>query len=292
MSIINLTPDSFSDGGVNPVTTESDISSFPSSSSSSTKTALTDLITSHLEAGATILDIGGQSTRPHAPIITAAEELQRILPSIKHISTSILPSSPNPHAAISIDTFRSSVASAAIAAGAHIVNDVTAGHYDPEMLPTVAKLGCSIILMHMRGSDPSTMNNKANTSYPGGLIPTIARELLSRIHAAEAAGIPRWRILLDPGIGFSKTLSQNLEIIRSFSTLRATPELRGFGWVVGASRKGFIGTITGVKVARERSWGTAAVVAAGVQAGVDVCRVHDVAEMGRVVRMGEAIWRV
>jgi len=282
MSIINLTPDSFSDGGVNPITPSSD-------SNSTTTTAFTNLMSYHLKAGATILDIGGQSTRPNAPMITAAEETNRILPSIRSISS--LLSSLNSSASISIDTFRADVAHSTISAGAHIINDVSGGLLDKNMLPTVAELGCTIILMHMRG-DPSTMNSRENTSYPHGLIPTIASELLARVRAAEEAGIRRWRIILDPGIGFSKTQAQNLEILRRFEELRDWPGLRGIPWLVGASRKGFIGKITGVKEPKERSWGTAAVVAGCVRSGVDVVRVHDVEEMGRVVRMADALWRV
>jgi len=281
MSIINLTPDSFSDGGVNPVASDTDSTA-----------AFTDLITQHLTSGATILDIGGQSTRPKAPMITPTEEISRITPSIRTISALLASlTCPNPHASISIDTFRASVARSAIAAGAHIINDVSGGLLDADMLPTAAKLGCTTILMHMRG-DPSTMNSKANTSYPHGLIPTIATELLARVRAAEQAGIRRWRIILDPGVGFSKTQAQNLELLRRFDELRAWDGLRGIPWLVGASRKGFIGKITGVKEPRERSWGTAAVVAGGVRSGVDVVRVHDVEEMGKVVGMADAIWRV
>lgn len=136
------------------------------------------------------------------------------------------------------------------------------------------------------------MNSAENCTYPHGVIAGVASDLLSRVAAAEAAGIRRHRIILDPGIGFSKTQAQNLEILRRFRELREWPGLRGLPWLVGASRKGFVGRITGVKVARERGWGTAAVVAACVQEGVDVVRVHDVREMRDVVRMSEAIWRV
>lgn len=276
MSITNLTPDSFSDGTPTPLT--------PSE--------LTTLIHSRLTSGATILDIGGQSTRPNAPYLTAAEELTRILPSVKLISSFLnSAANPTPEACISIDTFHSSVARACIEAGAHIVNDVSGGLLDENMLPTVAELGCTVVLMHMRGT-PSTMNSAENCTYPHGVIAGVAQELLARVAAAEAAGIRRHRIILDPGIGFSKTQAQNLELLRQFKELREWPGLRGLPWLVGASRKGFIGRITGVKVARERGWGTAAVAASCVREGVDVVRVHDVREMGQVVRMSEAIYRV
>lgn len=271
MSILNVTPDSFSDGGVNVPTDEA---------------TLRSTIQSHIRAGATIIDIGGQSSRPNAPDVSAEEEIERVLPTIKIIKS--LPEAS--HIAISIDTYRAAVAEAAVQAGAHIVNDISAGLLDPEMLPTVARLGCTVCLMHMRGT-PATMANKENCTYPDGLIPTVAHELLDRIQAAEAAGIRRWRIMLDPGIGFAKTQEQNLELLRRQGELRDWPGLQGLPWLLGSSRKGFIGKITGVKEARERTWGTAATVTAAVQGGADVVRVHDVDEMTKVVKMSDAIWR-
>jgi 2-amino-4-hydroxy-6-hydroxymethyldihydropteridine diphosphokinase/dihydropteroate synthase len=270
MSILNLTPDSFSDGGQN----------FNISADELAKT-----VKSHITSGATILDLGGQSTRPNAPQIHPSEELSRVLPAIKLIRSL----SEAQSVAISIDTYRADVAEAAIKAGAHIVNDVSAGLMDENMLPTVAKLGCTICLMHMRGT-PSTMKTLAH--YPSGVIPTVGQELLSRVRAAEAAGIRRWRIILDPGIGFAKAQQHNLEILRRLDELRRYPGLEGFPWLVGTSRKAFVGRITGVGEARERVWGTAAAVAAAVQGGADVVRVHDVGEMGQVVKMADAVWRV
>ena len=272
MAILNLTPDSFSDGGLHSTTDPS---------------PLLPTIKEYLAAPnpITILDIGGQSTRPHAPQISPDEELSRVLPTIK-----LLRSDPSfSSLAISVDTYRASVAAAAIAAGANIINDVSAGQMDPEMLPTIAKFGCTCILMHMRGT-PETMNTL--TSYPNGIITGVGSELLARVREAEEAGIRRWRIILDPGIGFAKTQAQNLELLRRFSELRDFEGLRGFPWVVGASRKSFIGRITGVEDAKERKWGTAAAITAAVQGGADVVRVHDVGEMGQVVKMADAIWRV
>ena len=272
MAILNLTPDSFSDGGLH---------------STSDPQPLLDTLHSYTtqKHPVTILDIGGQSTRPHASPISPEEELSRVLPTIKAIR-----SDPSFNStAISIDTYCASVAAEAIAAGADIINDVSAGQLDPDMLPTIAKLGCTCILMHMRGT-PETMNTL--TSYPDGIIHGVATELLSRVRAAEKAGVRRWRIMLDPGIGFAKTQSQNLELLRRFSELRDFEGLKGFPWVVGASRKGFIGKVTGVEEAKERKWGTATTVAAAIQGGADVVRVHDVREMGEVVAMADAIWRV
>ncbi|CAD0098068.1 unnamed protein product [Aureobasidium mustum] len=250
MSILNTTPDSFSDGGLNSPTDE---------------TALRETIRSQIRAGATIIDIGGQSSRPNAPDVTAEEEIQRVLPAIKVIRS--LPEASD--VCISIDTYRATVAETAIKAGAHIINDISGGLLDADMLPTVGRLGCTVCLMHMRGT-PATMTSAENCSYPNGLIPTIAKELLDRVKAAEEAGIRRWRIVLDPGIGFAKTTEQNLEILRRMGELRSWPGLVGFPWLLGSSRKGFVGKITGVKDAKERTWGTAATVAAAVQGGADV----------------------
>ncbi|KAK3072198.1 trifunctional dihydropteroate synthetase [Teratosphaeriaceae sp. CCFEE 6253] len=272
MSILNVTPDSFSDGGVN---------------SPYDPNALKATVSAHVAAGATILDIGGQSSRLNAPDITAEEEISRVLPAIQVVKS--MPEAK--HVAISIDTYRASVAAAAVEAGAHIVNDISAGLLDPQMLPTVARLGCTYVMMHMRGT-PATMQDADNTSYPDGLIPTIASELSARLDAAQQAGIRRWRIILDPGIGFAKTVDQNLEILRRLPALVDAPGLRNLPWLVGSSRKGFIGKITGVKEAKERTWGTAATVTAAVQGGADVVRVHDVREMAQVVKMADAIYRV
>jgi 2-amino-4-hydroxy-6-hydroxymethyldihydropteridine diphosphokinase/dihydropteroate synthase len=270
MSILNLTPDSFSDGGKH----------FNISAST-----LTETIKSHISAGATILDLGGQSTRPGAPQVSASEELSRVLPAIEAIRA--LPEAKK--VAISVDTYRADVAEKAIKAGAHIVNDVSAGLMDDSMLPTVASLGCTVCLMHMRGT-PETMNKLAQ--YPDGVVETVGRELLDRVHAAQAAGIRRWRLILDPGIGFAKTQEQNLELLRRLSELRRYPGLQGFPWLVGTSRKAFVGRITGVIEASERRWGTAAAVTAAIQGGADIVRVHDVEEMGQVAKMADALWRV
>ena len=272
MAILNLTPDSFSDGGLHSTTDPK---------------PLLDTLRPYTtqQHPVTILDIGGQSTRPHAPQTSPDEELSRILPTIKAIR-----SDPSFQAiAISVDTYRASVAAEAIKSGANIINDVSAGQLDPEMLPTIAKFGCTCILMHMRGT-PETMNTL--TSYPDGVINGVGSELLQRVGEAEKAGIRRWRIMLDPGIGFAKTQAQNLELLRRFSELRDFEGLKGFPWVVGASRKGFIGKITGVGDAKERKWGTATTVAAAVQGGADMVRVHDAREMGEVVAMADATWRV
>ncbi|EKG17167.1 Pterin-binding protein [Macrophomina phaseolina MS6] len=276
MSILNLTPDSFSDGGLNLA---------PVPNSPAHLSALRQTILSHIAAGATIIDIGGQSTRPNAPQVSGAEELARILPTIQLIRS--LPEAAA--VAISVDTYRASVAAAAVKAGAHIINDVSAGLLDAELLPTVAGLGCTVCLMHMRG-DPDTMTKL--THYPRGVLPGIVDELGARVRAAEEAGIRRWRIILDPGVGFAKDQSQNLEVLRRLGELREAPEFKGLPWLVGSSRKGFVGMITDVKEPRERVMGTAVTVAAAVQGGADVVRVHDVRQMVETVKMADAIWRV
>ena len=270
MAILNLTPDSFSDGNVHSVTDFQ---------------TLEHTVLSFIESGATIIDIGGQSTRPHATLVSSEEEARRILPAIQCIRA--MPEARK--VAISVDTFYANVAEEAVAAGADIINDVTGGTFDPQMLRTVARLKKTIILMHMRGT-PETMNQL--TQYPDGLLETVGRELADRVEAAKAAGIHPWHIILDPGIGFAKTDVQNLELLSRLDSLRLSDRLRGYPWLVGPSRKGFIGRITGVKQASQRGWGTAAAVTASISGGADIVRVHDVAEIGPVVKMADAIYRV
>lgn len=266
MAILNLTPDSFSDGGKHA---SPDLSS-----------TILDMVRN----GAGIIDIGGQSTAPGRPEVTAEEEASRVLPAVELIRS--IPQCSD--VAISVDTYRASVAQQAVSQGAHIINDVSAGTLDPDMLPVVAKIGATICLMHMRGN-PRTMNGL--TSYPDGLLPTVAAELSERVKAAEAAGIRRWRIMLDPGLGFAKTKEQNLELLSRLGDLRSWPGLEGFAWLVGSSRKSFIGKVTGEDNPEARTWGTAATVTAAIQGGADVIRVHDVKEMSTVAAMSDAIWR-
>lgn len=296
MAILNMTPDSFSDGGIHA---QSD---------------LPDTIRNFVSQGATMIDVGGQSTAPNRPEVSADEELGRVIPAIQLIRS--LPESKD--VLISVDTYRASVAEAAVAAGADIINDVSAGAIDPDMLSTMARLGKTVCLMHMRGT-PATMSSLnqygptassfSTTSSSSSdetddtsssdsqqqqqqIIPAIATELLERVRAAEAAGVRRWRIILDPGLGFAKVgAQQNLAVLRHLRALREWPGLEGLPWLVGSSRKSFIGQVTGVVRPAERIWGTAATVAAAVEGGADVVRVHDVKEMGQVVRMSDAIWR-
>lgn len=275
MSILNVTPDSFSDGGrCHELSAES----------------LEATIQSHIDNGASMIDIGGQSSRPGAAVVSEQVEIDRIMPAIE-AAIRVRSRLDRQDIAVSIDTYRASVARAALRAGADMINDISAGRLDPGMLATVADFNKPIVLMHMRG-DPANMSEPPHTVYTGDLMHTIARELLERVEAAEAAGIRRWQIMLDPGIGFAKTQAQNLEILRRFSELRAAPGLQNLPWMVGASRKKFLGAITGVKTAADRDWPTAATVAAAVQGGADVVRVHAVREMAMVKDVSQAIWRV
>ncbi|KAI1498730.1 Dihydropteroate synthase-like protein [Biscogniauxia marginata] len=266
MAILNITPDSFSDGGMH------------------TPDSLRDTVLSFVKGGATMIDIGGQSTAPGTVEASADEEIARVIPAIELIRS--LPETRG--VAISVDTYRASVAEVAVRAGADIINDVSAGLLDPAMLPAMARLGKTVCLMHMRGT-PATMS-KLN-AYPGGIVPEVAAELLERVAAAERAGVRRWRVVLDPGLGFAKVGGQNLAVLRHFDELRRWPGLEGLPWLLGSSRKSFIGKITGVPKPMDRVFGTAATVAAAVQGGADIVRVHDVIEMGQVVKMADAIWR-
>ncbi len=262
MGVLNITPDSFSDGG--------QFNSLESALNQARKM---------VASGADILDIGGQSTRPNAEDVTLAEELDRVIPVIqalrRHSEFSRVP--------ISIDTTRATVANAAIVAGADLINDVSSGTFDAEMFPTVAKLGVPIALMHLRGT-PQTMQTL--TDYQD-LIGEIVEFLELRIRDAIAAGIDRHQIIIDPGIGFAKKQAQNLEILRQL------PAFQGLGCpiLVGVSRKSFIGHIISQPDPQKRGWGTAAACVSAIVGGTDILRVHDVAEMHDVCRVADAVWR-
>jgi dihydropteroate synthase len=259
MGVLNVTPDSFSDGG-----------------DFNTPDAALAQARSLVEAGADILDVGGQSTRPGAVEVSLEEELNRVLPVVQAIRQAL--SVP-----VSVDTTRAAVARAAVAAGADMINDISGAIFDPDMLPTVAQLGVPIVLMHMRGT-PQTMQQM--TDY-GDLIGEIGEFLQQRVEAAIASGIDPSRIIIDPGIGFAKTWDQNLEI------LRRLPEFQALGCpiLVGVSRKSFIGRILDQTDPKARVWGTAAACAAACAGFADILRVHDVREMRDVCRVADAIWR-
>ncbi|MGM3306034.1 dihydropteroate synthase [Anabaena sp. WFMT] len=259
MGILNVTPDSFSDGGL-----------FNTAS-----TALTQA-QAMVAAGADMIDIGGQSTRPGAKQITLTEELDRVLSVLQVIRPEI--SIP-----ISVDTTRANVAKAAVEAGADIVNDISGGTFDPEMLATVSHLDVPIILMHIRGT-PQTMQQQTNYQ---DLIQDIYSFLSQQKKAAIAAGIKQNKIIIDPGIGFAKNYEQNLEIFRRLPSLK----MLNCPILVGASRKSFIGNILNQPNPKARVWGTAAACCAAIFNGADILRIHDVSEMRDVSLVADAIYR-
>jgi dihydropteroate synthase len=256
MGILNITPDSFSDGGVHFDHTK----------------ALHAAL--QMEAdGAAIIDIGGESTRPGAEPLAAQVEIDRVIPVIEQIRQ-------RSAVTISIDTRKAAVAEEAIRAGANIVNDVSGMRYSAGMPAVVAQSGVPVILMHMRG-EPSTMQELA---VYDDVVADVARELIAIIDDAVAAGVDRGKILIDPGIGFAKTFDQNLEL------LARADELTSLGPVViGASRKAFIGHLTGRASGPERAIGSLAAVAAAQQAGAAIVRVHDVRETVDFLKVWMAI---
>ncbi len=264
MGVLNVTPDSFSDGGQFN-TVERAVSQ-----------------ARHLvHHGTDIIDIGGQSTRPGAESISRAEELDRVVPVIEAIRRD--DDDMLAQAIISVDTTRSSVARAAVRAGADIVNDISAGTYDKGMLSTVADLGVPIMIMHLRGT-PITMQER--TDYHD-MVGEIYEFLQHQIEAAIAVGVKPSKIAVDPGLGFAKTSAQSLELLRQLSQFRKL----GSPLLVGPSRKSFIGWILDQPDPQQRVWGTAAACCAAIAGGADIIRVHDGAEMHDVCRVADAVWR-
>jgi len=263
MGVLNVTPDSFSDGG--------DFNTLESALAQAENM---------VKSGVDIIDIGGQSTRPGAVEISSSEEIDRVIPLVQILrqKADIFGSVP-----ISVDTTRAQVAKAAVEAGADIINDISGATFDSEMLSTVAHLKVPIILMHIRGT-PQTMQKL--TDYRD-LIGEIREFLESRIAAAVAAGIDKSHIILDPGIGFAKNYSQNLEILQQLAKFRGLdcPIL------VGVSRKSFIGHILNQPLAKQRIWGTAAACTGAIANSADILRVHDVREMYDVCLVADAIFR-
>lgn len=255
MGVVNVTPDSFSDGG---------LFLDPEAAIAHGRELAED--------GAEILDVGGESTRPGAEEVAVEEELRRVVPVVEGLR--------DLDARISVDTSKAPVAAAALDAGAEIVNDVTALRGDPEMAALCAERDCGVVLMHMLGS-PRTMQD--NPRYDD-VVAEVKAFLAERLEAAVAAGIPEERIWLDPGIGFGKTLAHNTELLRRLGELR---EL-GRPLVVGASRKSFIGHLDG-SPASERLGGTVASSLLAALNGAEVLRVHDVAEMRQALALATAI---
>ena len=283
MGILNVTPDSFSDGG--------------STYSNSSELAALHALQLHRD-GADIIDVGGESTRPGADEMDVQTEMDRVIPVITRIRQT------SPDVPISIDTRHSTVARAAIEAGADIVNDVSGGTHDGDMFSCVASLGVPMIIMHMRGN-PRTMQSLTNYSSDNGdddddddddgVVSGVARELMQRSTAAELAGIPRWLQVVDPGIGFAKDMNGNLSLLRSVNTLRQSCD--NLPLLFGPSRKGFIGNITGETNPKERDYGTVAACLASIQRskndrGENICnvlRVHNVKAIKQAVLVYETI---
>ena len=256
MGVLNVTPDSFSDGG----------------RLEDPEAAVTQGLRM-TEDGADLLDVGGESTRPGSDPVAVPEEIDRVLPVIKRLTAEVdIP--------ISIDTRKAEVARAGLDAGATIVNDITAGS-DPSMFTIVREAGAGMVLMHIKG-EPKTMQE--NPTYDD-VVREVHDYLAGRIEAAVAAGIPAERLAVDPGLGFGKTAAHSYTLMREVEALLDL----GRPVVVGPSRKSFIGAASGDLPVEERLEGTAAAVAVMAFRGAHVVRVHDVREMVRVVRVADAI---
>ncbi len=272
MGIVNVTPDSFSGDGILQLAEEP------------VRLAV-EQATSFVEAGVDILDVGGESTRPGAPPVSEQQELERVIPVIEALSKRFS------GVFISVDTYKANVAQAALQAGADWVNDVWGLRGDKHMAEVVAQAHAPVILMHNRSTPASAeLQAKLGGRYVGmhydNLMDDIKQELLESVALARAAGVPDEDILLDPGIGFGKTVEQNLELIDRLDEIRAL----GYPVLLGPSRKSFIGYTLNLPPA-QRLEGTAAAVAVGIARGADIVRVHDVEFMIRVSRMTDAIVR-
>lgn len=255
MGILNVTPDSFSDGG-----------KFLDKPDAAIEHA-----SAMLEAGAAIIDVGGESTRPGAAAVWEGDEAKRVVPVIERLAAS--------GAAVSIDSRRSTVIEAALAAGAHIVNDVSALRHDPRSIEIVARSGVPVVLMHAPGGADDL---HADGAY-ADVVLDVFDDLRERRDAALAAGIAREKILLDPGIGFGKTLAENLALINALPLFHAL----GQPILFGASRKRMIGALSNEAPAHQRMGGSLAVALKAIDAGAQIVRVHDVAETAQAFR----IWR-
>jgi dihydropteroate synthase len=248
MGVINVTPDSFYDGGRFLQQTPD----LP---------RIVDCAAAMLAEGASILDLGGESTRPGAAPVTEEEELQRVLPVLERLLEL--------DAIVSLDTSKAAVAARGLQAGVHMINDVT-GAGDPQMLETIADSGAALCLMHMQGK-PRTMQD---SPYYADVVSEVRDFLASRVAACTQAGIGHERLLLDPGFGFGKTLEHNLYLLQGLDALRVHEDL---ALLVGMSRKGMIGTMTG-RPLQSRMAGSVAAALLAAQRGADIVRVHDVAE--------------
>ncbi len=259
MAVINITPDSFSDGGkyLDP---ESALES----------------ASLHLNNGANVLDLGAQSTRPGATLLSPEEELSRLIPVLKEIRSS------HKNTIISIDTFWSIVAERALNEGANWINDVSGGRLDQDIFKVVAESGCPYVLTHSRGNSES-MNSLA--SYVDVVI-DVRNELLKSTELALNSGIMSDQLIWDPGLGFAKTTEHNLDILHGLDAFTS----EGFPLLVGPSRKRFVGDVTQESDPLQRVFGTAAVVCRCVQANVAMVRVHDVKAISQTLKMASSLW--
>lgn len=257
MGILNITPDSFSDGGL-----------------FYTKDTAVDHALKMYDEGADIIDIGGESTRPGAESVSLEEEMKRVIPVIEELAKKL----PIP---LSIDTYKSRIAQAALSAGASLVNDISGLKFDPEMSAVVAGYKVPVVIMHIKGTPKNMQKNPSYTA----LIPEIMDYLRGGLKIARDAGIAEDNIIIDPGIGFGKTVEHNLEIIKRLD------EFRGFEKpiLIGPSRKSFIGKILNDLPVTERLEGTAAAAAIGILNGANIIRVHDITAMVRVARVADKI---
>ncbi|MCE5194517.1 MAG: dihydropteroate synthase [Nitrospiraceae bacterium] len=259
MGILNVTPDSFSDGG-----------------SFFDKNTAVKRAVQMVEDGADIIDIGGESTRPGAEPVELEEEIRRTIPVIELIAKKI-------NIPVSIDTYKSEVARRAVDAGASIINDISGLRYDKKMSEIAAKQNIPVVIMHMKGR-PKDMQQAP--SYEA-LIPEIMDYFRQSIDIALKSGIPQDKIIIDPGIGFGKNFDHNLEIINRLSEFR----LLGKPLLIGHSRKAFIGEILDNAPVSQRLYGTAAVAAISILNGANIIRAHDVKEMADVVKVADAVLR-
>jgi dihydropteroate synthase len=259
MGILNVTPDSFSDGGTYL-----------------RKDAAVERALEMERDGADIIDVGGESTRPGAERLLEKEEIQRVVPVIKEIAKRV-------RVPVSIDTYKAAVAEAAVSAGASMINDISGLRFDPRMSSVAASREIPVVIMHIKGTPE---NMQKNPVYKA-LIPEIMDYLREGIEIAMQAGIPENRIILDPGIGFGKTVEHNLEIIKRLQEFEGLEK----PVLLGHSRKSFIGRLYDDLPVTDRLEGTAAAAAIGIFNGANIIRVHDVKEMVRVARIADAIRR-
>jgi dihydropteroate synthase len=257
MGILNVTPDSFSDGG-------NYIDAMKALTHARTMAA----------AGADIIDIGGESTRPGAAPVSEEEELRRIIPIIERLSAELA-------VPISVDTYKSSVAKKAIGAGAGIVNDISGLRFSPDMADVVADSDAAVVIMHIKGTPRNMQRNPVYDDVVGEIMAYFEEGL----RIAEKAGVDREKIFIDPGIGFGKTLEHNLILLDRLDEFQAL----GRPIVIGTSRKKFIGTVLDIPEPEQRVDGTAATIVLGIERGAHVVRVHDVARMAQVAKMTDTI---